>query len=103
MSSRSENETVKIRMKKQNIRTLQMCDRIQMQGNLEFFTFSIIVKMELKKHTLRNCSDCKMFSRRILWIMLSSGTLRLVAAVRTDVSVERIASIIRMTTIGELG
>jgi hypothetical protein len=35
--------------------------------------------------------------------MLSSGMLRLVALVRTDVSVERISSIIRVTRIGELG
>jgi hypothetical protein len=35
--------------------------------------------------------------------MPSSGMLRLVALVRTDVSEERIASIIRVTRIGELG
>jgi hypothetical protein len=35
--------------------------------------------------------------------MASSGMLRLVALVRTDVSEERIASIIRLTRIGELG
>jgi hypothetical protein len=34
--------------------------------------------------------------------MSSSGILRLVALVRTDVSDELIASIIRMTAIGEL-
>jgi hypothetical protein len=35
--------------------------------------------------------------------MASSGLLRRVALVRTDVSEELSASIIRMTTIGELG
>jgi demethoxyubiquinone hydroxylase (CLK1/Coq7/Cat5 family) len=35
--------------------------------------------------------------------MLSSGMLRRVALVRTDVSEERSASIIRVTRIGELG
>jgi hypothetical protein len=35
--------------------------------------------------------------------MPSSGMLRLVALVRTDVLEERIVSIIRMTRIGELG
>jgi hypothetical protein len=35
--------------------------------------------------------------------MASSGMLRLVAVVRTDVSEELSASIIRMTKIGELG
>jgi hypothetical protein len=35
--------------------------------------------------------------------MPSSGMLRRVALVRTDVSKESIASIIRVTTIGELG
>jgi demethoxyubiquinone hydroxylase (CLK1/Coq7/Cat5 family) len=35
--------------------------------------------------------------------MMSSGMLRRVALVRTDVSEERVASIIRVTRIGELG
>jgi hypothetical protein len=35
--------------------------------------------------------------------MASSGMLHLVALVRTDVSEERVASIITMTRIGELG
>jgi hypothetical protein len=35
--------------------------------------------------------------------MASSGTLRRVALVRTDVSEERSASIIRVTRLGELG
>jgi hypothetical protein len=35
--------------------------------------------------------------------MLSSGMLRRLALVRTDVSVERISSFIRVTRIGELG
>jgi hypothetical protein len=35
--------------------------------------------------------------------MPSSGMLRRVALVRTDISEERIASIFRMTRIGELG
>jgi hypothetical protein len=35
--------------------------------------------------------------------MTSSGMLRRVALLRTDVSEERIASIIRVTRIGELG
>jgi hypothetical protein len=35
--------------------------------------------------------------------MLSSGMLRHVALVRTDVSKERIVSIIRVTRIGKLG
>jgi demethoxyubiquinone hydroxylase (CLK1/Coq7/Cat5 family) len=35
--------------------------------------------------------------------MPSSGTLRRVALVRTDVSEENIASIMRVTRIGELG
>jgi hypothetical protein len=35
--------------------------------------------------------------------MTSSGMLRLVALVRTDVSEERSASIIKVTRIGELG
>jgi hypothetical protein len=43
------------------------------------------------------------FSRQWLWRMLSSGTLRHVALVRTDVSEERSASFIRVTRIGELG
>jgi hypothetical protein len=42
------------------------------------------------------------FSRRWLWRMVSSGMLRRVALVRTDVSEERSASFIRMTRIGEL-
>jgi hypothetical protein len=43
------------------------------------------------------------FSRRWLWRMPSSGMLRLIALVRTDVSKEPIAFIIRVTRIGELG
>jgi hypothetical protein len=47
---------------------------------------------------------CKMrFSRRWLWRMSSSGMLRRVALVRTDVSKEPSASFIRVTRIGELG
>jgi hypothetical protein len=42
-------------------------------------------------------------SRRWLWRMSSSGVLRHVALVRTDVSDERSASIIRITRISELG
>jgi DNA-binding TFAR19-related protein (PDSD5 family) len=47
-----------------------------------------------------------MFSRQILRLLLrmaSSGMLRRVALVRTDVSEECSASIIRVTRIGELG
>jgi hypothetical protein len=43
------------------------------------------------------------FSRRWLSRMASSGMLRLVALVRTDVSEELSASFIRVTGIGELG
>jgi hypothetical protein len=43
------------------------------------------------------------FQRRWLWRMPSSGMWRHVALVRTNVSEERIAFIIRMTRIGELG
>jgi hypothetical protein len=43
------------------------------------------------------------FSRRRLWRITSSGMLRHVSLVRTDVSEERIAYIIRVTRIGELG
>jgi hypothetical protein len=43
------------------------------------------------------------FSRRWLWRMVSSGMLHRVALVRTYVSEELSASIIRMTRIGELG
>jgi hypothetical protein len=43
------------------------------------------------------------FSRRWLWMMASSGLLRRVALVRTDVSEELSASFIRVTRIGELG
>jgi hypothetical protein len=42
-------------------------------------------------------------SRRWLWSRVSSGMLRPVALVRTDVSEERSASFIRVTRIGELG
>jgi hypothetical protein len=41
--------------------------------------------------------------RREIWRMASSGMLRRVALVITDVSEERSASIIRVTRIGELG
>jgi hypothetical protein len=43
------------------------------------------------------------FSRRWLWRMVSCGTLRRVALVRTDVLEELSASFIRVTRIGELG
>jgi hypothetical protein len=42
-------------------------------------------------------------SRRWLWRMPSSGILRFVPVVRTDVSEERSSSIIRVTKIGGLG
>jgi hypothetical protein len=42
-------------------------------------------------------------SRQWLWRMTSSGMLRRVTLLSTDVSDERIASIIRVTKIGELG
>jgi hypothetical protein len=44
-----------------------------------------------------------MFSRRWLWRVSSSGRLRRLALVRTDVSEELSASFIRVTRIGELG
>jgi hypothetical protein len=43
------------------------------------------------------------FSRQWLWRMVSSGMLRRVALVRTDVPEELSASFIRVTRIGELG
>jgi hypothetical protein len=43
------------------------------------------------------------FSRRWLWIIVSSGILRRVTLLRTDVSEELSASFIRVTSIGELG
>jgi hypothetical protein len=48
---------------------------------------------------------CKIwgFSRRWLWRMSSSGILHLVTLVRTEVLEERIASIIKVTKIGEVG
>jgi hypothetical protein len=49
-----------------------------------------------------NYSDLRC-SRLWLWRMPSSEMLRHVAIVRTDVSEERIAPIIRVTRIGELG
>jgi hypothetical protein len=49
--------------------------------------------------------ECKIwvFSRRRLWRMVSSGMLRRVALVRTDVLEELSASFIRVTRIGDLG
>jgi hypothetical protein len=43
------------------------------------------------------------FSQRWLWRIVSSGMLRCVAALRTEVSGELIASLIRVTRIGEQG
>jgi hypothetical protein len=43
------------------------------------------------------------YNESYLWRMLSSGLLRRVAHVRTDVTEERSASIIRVTRIGKLG
>jgi hypothetical protein len=43
------------------------------------------------------------FERKLIRRMASSGMLRRVALVRTDVSGELSASIIRVTRIGELG
>jgi hypothetical protein len=42
-------------------------------------------------------------NRKLPWRMPSSGMLRRVALVRTDVSKETIASIVRVTRIGDLG
>jgi hypothetical protein len=58
------------------------------------------------KYSLYTClSLCKIwgFSRRWLWWMPSSGMLRRVALVRTDVSGEHNASIVRVTRISEIG
>jgi hypothetical protein len=43
------------------------------------------------------------FSRRWLWRMSSSGMLRRVALVRTDISEELSSSFIKVTRVGELG
>jgi hypothetical protein len=53
-------------------------------------------------HFVTRCKILK-FSRRWLWRMASSGTLRRVAFVRTDVSEEFVASFIRVKRFGELG
>jgi hypothetical protein len=45
----------------------------------------------------------KVFQREIISRILSSGMLLRVALVRTDVSEERIASIIRVKRIGDVG
>jgi hypothetical protein len=56
----------------------------------------VITKLEMDMQGFR-------FSRRWLWRMASSGMLRRVALVRTDVSEELSSSLITVARIGELG
>jgi hypothetical protein len=59
-----------------------------------------IPKLAIKSHKLTFGN--KPVSSPNIWRMPSSGMLRRVAPVRTDVSEERVASIIGVTRIGEL-
>jgi hypothetical protein len=69
---------------------------------LKYFRKLKIILSEISK--LTNIILVRLrFSRRWLWRMVSSGMLRRVALVKTDVSEEPGASFIRVTRIGELG
>jgi hypothetical protein len=70
------------------------------------FDFKVITLMLFKQYG-ESCWSNSMkdlrFSRRWLWRMPSRGILRHVALVRTEVSEKRVASIIKLTRISELG
>jgi hypothetical protein len=61
----------------------------------------IFISVWISDHCLLNNNPC--LKRYVQWRMASSGMLRHVALVRTDVSEELSASFIRVTRIGELG
>jgi hypothetical protein len=69
-----------------------------------FLTFRLLRNIFLLYILVQNANKFRWrFSRRWLWRMVSSGLLRRVTLVRTDVSEEPGASFIRVTKIGKLG